>query len=126
MKQEVAERLRSVFTAPTEEEAMRLLELFLNDYKKTAPELASWAETAVPEGLKIMKLPQAHRRRLRTVNKLERLNKEIKRRTRVATIFPNTASCLRLVSAVAMEISDEWETGRMYLAIENLAGSNES
>lgn len=125
MKQEVAERLRSVFTAPTEEEAIRLLELFIKDYKKTAPELAVWAETAVPEGLGVMKLPQTHRRRLRTVNMLERLNREIKRRTRVATIFPNTASCLRLVSAVAMEISDEWETGRMYLAIESITGSNE-
>ena len=126
LKREVAERLRGVFTAPTEEEALRLLELFLNDYKKSAPDLVSWAETAVPEGLKVMKLPQAHQRRLRTVNMLERLNKEIKRRTRVATIFPNTASCLRLVSAVAMEISDEWETGRIYLVIENTTGSHES
>ncbi|MBT8334624.1 MAG: IS256 family transposase [Deltaproteobacteria bacterium] len=126
MKQEVAERLRGVFTAPSEEDAERLLDLFINDYKRTAPELATWAETAVPEGLKVMDLPQAHRRRLRTVNMLERLNKEIKRRTRVATIFPNTASCLRLVSAVAMEISEEWETGRMYLAIENITGSHES
>jgi transposase-like protein len=48
---------------------------------------------------------------------LERLNKEIKRRTRVATLFPNEASCLRLVSAVAMEISEEWLTGRTYLTI---------
>ena len=87
--------------------------------------MSSWAETAVPEGLEVMKLPQAHRRRLRTVNMLERLNKEIKRRTRVATIFPNTASCLRLVSAVAMEISDEWETGRVYLAIDDTRGRHE-
>ena len=118
--------LKREVAAPTEEEALRLLELFLNDYKKSAPDLVSWAETAVPEGLKVMKLPQAHQRRLRTVNMLERLNKEIKRRTRVATIFPNTASCLRLVSAVAMEISDEWETGRIYLVIEKTTGSHES
>lgn len=49
---------------------------------------------------------------------LERVNKEIKRRTRVATLFPNTDSCLRLASAVAMEISDEWQTGRKYLTME--------
>jgi transposase-like protein len=122
----VAERLRGVFTAPTEEQALRLLELFLNDYKKIAPELVSWAETAIPEGLEVLNLPQAHRRRLRTVNMLERLNKEIKRRTRMATIFPNIASCLRLFSAVAMEISDEWETGRIYLVIKTTTGSHES
>jgi len=118
MKKPVAERLRSVFTAPTETEALRLLGLFLDDYREKAPDLVLWAETAVPEGLAVMKMPEPHRRRLRTVNMLERLNKEIKRRTRVATIFPNTESCLRLVTAVAMEISDEWEAGKAYLTLE--------
>jgi putative transposase len=65
----------------------------------------------------VFDFPEAHRRRLRTTNVLERLNKEIKRRTRVATLFPNEAACLRLVSAVAMEISEEWLTGRAYLTI---------
>ncbi len=71
MKKEVAERLRGVFTAPTETEALRLLELFLNDYRNKAPDLVSWAETAVPEGLAVMKMPPSHHRRLRTVNMLE-------------------------------------------------------
>lgn len=59
--------------------------------------------------------PAAHRRRLRTSNGLERLSKEIKRRARVATLFPNEASVLRLVSAVLGEISDDWETEKSYL-----------
>lgn len=118
MKKEVAGRLRSVFNAPDETEALRLLNLFLDDYHEKAPDLVSWAETAVPEGLTVMEMVEPHRRRLRTVNMLERLNKEIRRRTRVATIFPNTDSCLRLVTAVAMEISDEWEAGRAYLTFE--------
>ena len=50
---------------------------------------------------------------------LERINKEIKRRTRVATLFPNEAALLRLVSAVLMEISEEWETEKLYLRMEN-------
>ena len=62
--------------------------------------------------------PAAHRKRLRTNNGLERLNKEIKRRTRVATLFPNEASLFRLVSAVLSEISDDWETERAYLNME--------
>jgi transposase-like protein len=60
----------------------------------------------------------AHWRRLRTTNGLERLNKEIERRTRVATLFPNEASLLRLASAVLSEISDDWETERAYLNME--------
>lgn len=118
LKKEVAERLRSVFTAPTAEEAKRLLELFLSDYREQAPDLVEWAETAVPEGLAVMQLPQQYRKKLRTVNMLERVNKEIKKRTRVAGIFPNTSSCLRLVTAITMEISDEWESGRTYLKVE--------
>jgi transposase-like protein len=58
--------------------------------------------------------PEKHRRRIRTVNMLERINKEIRRRTRVASLFPNAASCLRLVSAVTMEISEDWQTGKKY------------
>ncbi len=52
---------------------------------------------------------------MRTTNALERLNRELLRRTRVASLFPNEASLLRLVSAMAAEISEEWETGRVYL-----------
>lgn len=62
-------------------------------------------------------LPATHRRRLRTSNALERLNKELKRRTRVA-LFPSAASCARLMTAVAMEISDEWLTDRTYLNLD--------
>jgi transposase-like protein len=67
---------------------------------------------------RVMQAPSAHRRRLRTTNGLERLNKEIKRRTRVATLFPNEASLLRLAPAVLSEISDDWETERAYLTME--------
>ncbi len=84
-------------------------------YHKTAPGLASWLEENIPGALEVFGFPAAHRKRLRTYNGLERLNKEIKRRTRVATLFPNEASVLRLVSAVLSEISDDWETDRSYL-----------
>jgi transposase-like protein len=49
------------------------------------------------------------------INSLERINRELKRRTRVASIFPNTASCLRLVSALLAECDEEWLTGKVYL-----------
>ena len=79
--------------------------------------MAIWMESALPEGLTVFALPEAHRRLLRTSNGLERVNKEAKRRTRVATLFPNEASCLRLVSAVLMEIADEWQAGKAYLTL---------
>lgn len=72
----------------------------------------------MPQGLSVFALPAEHRRRLRTSNMLERLNEEIKRRTRVAGLFPNEASALRLVSALLMEISEDWETNRKYLTME--------
>ena len=63
---------------------------------------------------------EEHRKRMRTTNMLERQNREIKRRTRVATLFPNEASLLRLVTAVLVELSDDWETGKTrYLVFQN-------
>ena len=60
-------------------------------------------------------LPVGHQRRLRTANAAERLNQELKRRTRVVRVFPNDALLLRLVTALLMEISDQWETDNIYL-----------
>jgi putative transposase len=75
-------------------------------------------EENIPEGLTVFGLEPAHRRLLRTSNGLERVNREVERRTRVVGIFPNEASCLRLVSALLMETSEEWELGRAYLTFE--------
>ena len=72
------------------------------------------------ECLTCLAFPEGHRRRIRTTNGLERLNQEIKRRTRVVRIFPNRGSCLRLVTALAVEQSEEWVTGRRYLDMEEL------
>lgn len=119
LKVQVAREIRTIFNASNTDEANRLLSAFVSGHRKDAPRLAGWAETAIPEGLTVLNFPEIFRRRLRTTNVIERLNREIKRRTRVATLFPNEASCLRLVSAVAMEISEEWLTGRTYLTINN-------
>ena len=118
MRREVAEAIRSVFTAPDREEAERLLAKLCDRYRDSAPRLAAWAAENLPEGLTIFSVPPEHRRRLRTINGLERLNKEIRRRTRVATLFPNEMSLLRLVSAVVSEISEDWETSRIYINME--------
>lgn len=114
-RREVAEQLRTVFNAPERAEAERRLQEMARRYQTSAPKLAAWLEENVPESLSVFCVPAEQRRYLRTTNMLERVHKEIKRRTRVATLFPNEASLLRLVSAVLAEISEEWECGRVYL-----------
>jgi transposase-like protein len=115
MKSEVATAIRAIFTASSRTAADALLAQTVQTYAKVASKLASWLETAIPEGLTVFAFPSSHRQRLRTTNGLERLNQEIRRRTRVVGVFPNEASCLRLVTALAMETSDEWEAGKVYL-----------
>lgn len=120
MRREVARGLRDVFNAPDRAEAERQLGLFVDRYDEKAPRLATWAEENIPEGLMVFVLPPYHRTRMRTTNGLENLNKQIKRRTRVATIFPNEASLLRLVTAIVVEINEGWEAGGVYLNMQSV------
>jgi putative transposase len=119
LRGELARDLRAIFDAPDRAEADRRLRLAVDKYLKTAPKLSAWLEANIPEGLTVFQFPATHQRRLRTSNLLERTNKEVKRRTRVATLFPNEAALLRLVSAVLMEISEDWETEQIYFNMEN-------
>lgn len=114
----VAHAIRTVFNSPDLPSARRRLKEIVADYAATAPKLAAWMEENLPQGFTIFSLPLAHQRRLRTTNALERVNLELKRRTRVAALFPNEASLLRLVTALLSEFSDEWETGKIYLNME--------
>ena len=118
MQQQVAQELRSIFHAPDLATAQTWLNEMVKKYQSQSPRLADWLEQNVPEGLIVFSFPLSHRRRIRTVNMLERVSQEVKRRTRVVRIFPNDVSCLRLVSAILMEISEFWQTGRVYLSFE--------
>jgi transposase-like protein len=119
MRKRVAVDIRNIFAAKDIHDATEELQRFIENYKETAPKLAAWAEENIAEGLAIFGIPSEHRKRLRTTNMLERQNREIKRRTRVATLFPNEASLLRLVTAVLVELSDDWETGMKYLTFHS-------
>ena len=117
LKTEVAADIRAIFNAPDRPAAEALLTQMVGKYAATAPRLADWLEVNIPEGLTVFAWPPHQRRLLRTVNGLERLNREIRRRTRVAVLFPNEAACLRLATAIVMEVSEEWQTGRVYLRL---------
>lgn len=115
MREAVASDIRTIFNADSRALAEERLNLLIEKYAKTAPRLSAWMDSAIPEGLTIFSLPEHKRKRLRTSNMCETLNTQIKRRTKVAGLFPNTDSILRLVTAILMEISEEWETGKAYL-----------
>ena len=119
MRAEVAADIRAIFNAPDRAQAEGYLKQIVVKYADIASELADWIEAAIPEGLTVFGFPESHRRRIRTSNMLERVSQEVKRRTRVVRLFPNQSSCLRLVSAILMEISENWETGRIYLNIDS-------
>lgn len=119
MRREVAADIRAIFNASDQEQAESDLKQVVLKYAETASALADWLEVSIPEGLTVFDYPQDHWLKIRTSNLLERVSQEIKRRTRVIRIFPNQASCLRLVSAVLMEISEDWETGIIYLNFDS-------
>jgi putative transposase len=114
--------MRSVTEAPTRETARTALALAIAELQKKAPKVARLLEEHGEEILGVYALPEAHRKRMRTTNMLERQNQELKRRTRVVRIFPNEQSCLRLISALLIETSQEW-MGRVYLCMEEDTGT---
>jgi transposase-like protein len=120
-RKELAADLRAIFAAPDREQALQIASSVAEEWRKKGNErIAKRIEEHVEECLTCLAFPESHRRRIRTTNGLERLNQEIKRRTRVVRIFPNEESCLRLVTALAVEQSEEWITGRRYLDMSEL------
>ena len=118
MQAEVAADIRMVFDAPDRATADAYLAKIVAKYEKSASRLSEWLAANIPEGLTVFAFPAAFRKLLRTTNGVERLHREVRRRARVVSIFPNPASCLRLVSAVLAEISEDWLTGRTYINFE--------
>jgi transposase-like protein len=116
---EVARAIRGVFECPSRSAAEQRLKEIVAHYSKTAPKLAAWMEENLPQGFTVFTLAATHQQRMRTSNALERVNQELKRRTRVARVFPNEKSLLRLISALLAETSDDWETGKIYLNMAN-------
>lgn len=118
MQVEVAADIRMIFDAPDRTTAETYLAKAVAKYRQSASRLSDWLASNIPEGLTVFAFPTSFRRLLRTTNGVERLHREVRRRARVVSIFPNPTSCLRLVSAVLAEMSEEWLTGRTYMIFE--------
>lgn len=100
--------LREITGASNLESARKRLLEAIDVLSPTHPKVADYLDTYAEEMLAVYALPEHHRKRMRTTNMLERFNEEIKRRTRVVRIFPNERACVRMVSALAMEMNEEW------------------
>jgi len=118
MRKEVAEDIRNIFNASDLENANRLLDNVVEKYSKTASKLSAWMKDNIPESFTCFAMPSSHRKRLRTSNMAEVINREIKRRTRVIGIFPNESSLLRISSALLKELDERWIAGCTYLNME--------
>jgi len=112
--------LRWIYDRRSLEEARKDLAAWLGKWQSKYPKLCDWVETNIEETLSFYRLPVAHHKHMKSTNMLERVNEEIKRRTRVVRIFPNAASCLRLVRALAVEMHENWIEAIRYLSMEDL------
>ncbi len=119
-RKDLAADLREIFAATTREQALTTAETVVTRWESSHPAVARLLEEAIEDCLACLAFPLAHRARIRTTNGLERLNEEIKRRTRVVRIFPNADACLRLVTALCVEQSEEWVSGRRYLEMSEM------
>lgn len=115
------QELRWIFGRRDAAEARRDLAAWLAKWQSKYSKLCNWVEENIEETLTFYRLPAEHHKHMKSTNMLERLNEEIKRRTLVVRIFPNDASCLRLVRALAVEIHENWIEAVRYLNMELLA-----
>ena len=116
MRKEVAADIRAIFNAPNRKTAEQYLQMTIQKYARSAPRLSAWMEYNLTKDFTVVDFLLDHQRSIRTTNSLERINREIRRRTRVVGVLPNEASCLRLISARLMEISEKWQIGKLYCA----------
>src|SRR6056297_2543678 len=115
--------LKAIYAAPSKPWALQLAREVVERWRASHPAVAQWIEDGIEDTLAYFAFPEPHRRRIWSTNGLERFNQEIKRRTRVVRIFPNRAACLRLVTALCVEQSEEWLSGKRYLDMSHLEPS---
>lgn len=115
------QELRWIYDRRDLQEAHRDLAAWIAKWQEKYPKLVDWVENNIGETLSFYRLPRAHHKHMKSTNMLERLNEEIKRRTRVVRIFPNSASCLRLIRALCVEVHESWLEANRYLNMDLLA-----
>jgi putative transposase len=123
-RKDLAAELRQVFAASTPEQARTAAQELADRWRVAHPTVARSLDDDSEACFACLAFPLAHQARIRTTNGLERFHQELKRRTRVVRIFPNRAACLRLVTALCAEQSEEWISGRQYLDLAELGSED--
>ncbi len=116
---QMGQAIRDIFNCPSLAAAEAMVTRVAKRFQKENPRWIKWLEENIGEGFTVYRFARSSHRRIQTVNGLERVNREIRRRTKVVGIFPNQASVLRLTSAVLAEIHEEWITGQQYLNLND-------
>jgi putative transposase len=93
---------------------------YVPDSQGRYPKLCDWVEEHIEQTFSFYRLPRQHHKHMKSTNMLERINEELRRRTRVVRIFPNAESCLRLIRALAVEQHEEWIEGTRYVNMDLL------
>ena len=124
-RSDIMSAMRDVYNAPDGELANIRIREVIEKLSKKSSDVSDWLEESVQDTLSYFNFPSAHRKRIRSTNCLERLNEEIRRRSRVIRIYPNAASCLRMSTALCQEYDEEWTTGKRYLDMSLLLEAQE-
>jgi putative transposase len=126
-QEEATSEIRSIFLQPTRKQAEEQLDRIVTKFAadKRFIKVADLLEEAAPDLLAHMEFPQAHWKRIRTTNPLERLNKELRRRTNVVGIFPNREAVIRLCGAFLLEQNENWMAAKHYFSEESMALLNQ-
>jgi transposase-like protein len=120
-KYRFAERLKQIWLQPDKESAMEMAGQLIAAYEKRYPEAISCLEEGLEDSLQFYTHAEIDKRKIASTNVLERLNKEIRRRSRVVGIFPNLEAYIRLLTSYLIEYSEDWETDRSYIKADRLA-----
>jgi len=120
-KEKLAPAVHGIFNQPNQEAALAAFETLKEQFGATCAKAMQILEDGLGDTLTFMAFPSAHWSRISSTNQIERINKEIRRRTRVIGVFPNVASALRLISMILLEQTEDWHTDKRYMSEESMA-----
>ena len=119
-KANLAEQLKQIWQQPDRRSAEKLAELIIEEYESKYPEAMSCLEEGLEDSLQFYNFPEVDKRRISSINVLERTNRQIRRRSRVVGVFPSVSSYLRLITSYLMEYMEDWANEYAYIKPEKL------
>jgi transposase-like protein len=120
-KEKLAAAVHGIFNQPDQETALAAYQSVREQFGATCPKAMQILEDGLSDALTFMAFPREHWSRISSTNQIERINREIRRRTRTIGIFPNIASALRLISMILLEQTEDWHTDKRYMSEESMA-----